>query len=1112
MSLRRLLFAALLFLAGFGFLELSSVEAQTFRGAINGTVADPSGAIVPGAQVTATDTATGIEHSTVSTGDGQFSFQDLPLGNYKVTVTASGFPPFAVNNVAVTAGSIYTLPVKLVLTQQTTTVEVSAAALALDTTTETQTTIVAGSDLQATPLNGRDFTQLVALTPGFSGYSGGGYGSLNGSRANQINWQIDGSDNNDLWHNIPAVNQGGVSGIAGVVLPIDATEEFSVQTQSSAETGRSPGGTANLTIKSGGNTIHGTAYYFNRNEFFAATPPLLSSKQKVRNDQYGASVQGPILKDRTFYFANFEKQKFVIGVPSKATVPSLAYQALAQDVLANPGNKYGTYAPVAVNPVSKNLLANLWPSSILNGPAGPNNYVSTDPEYGYSYNGVAKLDHKINDKNNLSFHWTVGQGNQVAPVGTNFKWYYQGAPIHVQNYALVWNSTFSPRLTNQVIAGVNYFNQVFYDFNNGIDPKASGLYLSPSTTVLGAPNLRISGFDQTGRTPPSGRNDITGLLQDTVSYLTGKHQFRFGGEFRKAQLNEFYHRLALGRFQFNANGNVSANDPNAPKWDNNKNIDSNVRNLADFLAGYVYKSSIAIGDPERLVYVNTFDLFAQDAWQVSRRLTVNYGLRYDYIGPFHDSKKDLSVFVPSQGGLVFQGAGLNSIYPQAKNNLSPRIGFAFQPKSNGDLVVRGSFGVYFDSPNLNPFLDNRPGNNGPNGVESNPAGSNPVSTIPKNGYSLPTNNSYIFPATGPVCPTGNVATSPGCGKTIYNVFSISQNFRSAYFYNYNLNVEKSLGKSFLLQVGYVGSEGRKLLTLTDINQPAPADASNPATLPSQQRRPFFSRFPNFGVINEVGSSGTSNYNSLQTTLKIRSWHRLNSQLAYTWSHSLDEVTYYRGRLPQDSFNLKGDYGNSDFDTRHSLSALFNYELPGTSRARWLSNGWQLSSLLSFHTGQPFNITANKDQAGTGEGFQRPDLIGDPFAGVSHKIAPGGYVQWINATAFADAAPGKFGNLARNKFYGPGFGSVDFSVFKNTKITERVSTQLRFEFFNLFNRANWAPPSTNPFTGADGWVAGLGLNPSNGFGQITDTIGSYNGAPGIGAGEPFNLQLALKLIF
>ena len=289
--------------------------AQTFRGAINGTVTDPSGAVVPNAQVKAINKATAIEHATLSTSDGQFAFQDLPVGAYKVVVTAQGFPVLTVDNVLVEQGAIYTLPATLTISQQATTVEVSAAALTLDTTSETQTTVLTGGDLQTLPLNGRDFTQLISVAPGFGGYSAGGFGSLNGTRANQVNWQIDGVDNNDLWHNVPAVNQGGVSGIAGIVLPIDSVDQFSVQTQAAPESGRNPGGTVDLALKSGGNSIHGSAYYYVRNEAFAAASPFVDSKKENRNYNYGFSVGGPILKDRLFYFITFEKQRFTIGLP-----------------------------------------------------------------------------------------------------------------------------------------------------------------------------------------------------------------------------------------------------------------------------------------------------------------------------------------------------------------------------------------------------------------------------------------------------------------------------------------------------------------------------------------------------------------------------------------------------------------------------------------------------------------------------------------------------------------------------------------------------------------------------------------------------------------------------
>jgi hypothetical protein len=1093
------------------FLVLASVlpaNAQTFRGAINGTVTDPSGASVPDATVKAIDTATNIERATATTGDGQFAFQDLPIGVYKLTVTASGFPTFSVDKVEVTAGTVYTLPLKLSLGQQATTVEVSAATLTIDTTTETQTTLVSGTAMQQVPLNGRDFTQLIAVTPGFAGYSAGGYGSLNGTRANQINWQIDGVDNNDLWHNIPAVNQGGVSAIAGIVLPVDSIEEFSAQTQSAPDTGRNPGGTVNLALKAGGNQFHGSLYYFNRNEAYSVTPPFRDDKPKMRNYQYGGSGSGPIWKDHTFFFASFEKQRFTIGIQGLATEPTTAYQALSQQLL----NYYG----VSANQVTSNLLASggLWPEVALTGAGAPNNYASADPEFGYSYNGLVKLDHKINDRNTISFHWFAGQGNQVAPVGTNLLYYYEGAPIHVQNYALVWNSTLSSRLTNQLMMGVNYFNQVFYDFNNGFNMGDYGLYLSPSFDLLGASNMRITGFDQTGRTPPSGRNDITGHLNEVLSFTTGKHQFRFGGEFRQAQLQEFYHRGALGRFDFTGQEGPWYNDyQNCTGFfatvagclpGGNGSYDYNIVSLADFLAGYPHTSLLAVGDPVRQVFVNSFNVFAQDAYQVNRKLSLNYGLRYDYVGPFHNDKKDLSTFSPSMGGLVFQGDGISNLFPADKNNFSPRAGFAYRVKEDSDLVVRGGVGLFFDAYNLNPFLDNRPGNNGPNGVESNPAGPSPVQTIEidslKDIYSqgIPY-QTYIWPAAGLTCASGNNCQDSLGNHVIYNIFSVSQDFKSAYFYNYNLNIEKGLGRSAVASIGYVGAQGRKLLTLADINQPLPGVYNTSAE--RQAARPYNSQFNSFGVINQVESNGTSNYNSLQATLKIKEWHRATAQFAYTWAHSLDEMSQYRGSLPQDSRNLKGDYGNSDFDTRHNLTALVNYRLPSADRWKLLLNGWQVSSLLSFHTGQPFTVYTGSDNSGAVEGFQRPNLIGDPFAGVSHKIQTDSsgskFVQWINPAAFAQPEAGTFGNLARNKYYGPGFGSVDFSIYKDTKIGERIGTQLRVEMFNLFNRVNLAP--LNNYTGG-------------GFGQIADTVGDWNGAPGIGPGEPFNMQLAFKIIF
>jgi hypothetical protein len=1082
--MRRALIEALLFIAMAGCLC-----AQTFRGGINGIVADSSGAVLPDASIKATNTGTGLTYSTISSSGGEFTFQDLPLGSYAVEASKPGFEVVRINAVRVSAGSLFHLPITLGVAQQTTAVEVSAAGVSLDTASTTLNTVVPTRTVQDLPLNGRDFTQLIATSSSFSGYAGGAGGSVNGSRSNQVNWQIEGADNNDQWWNTMAVNQGGVQSIAGVVLPLDSIEEFSLQTQAAPETGRNPGGTINLIIRSGTNELHGSAYYYNRNEFFAAQSPFAPSdspKNKMRNQQYGFSLGGPIIKDKTFFFTTFEEQKFLIGNQSLSTEPSVAYQGAARTLLG----QYG----VPVNPVSVNLLNTLWPASELTGAATANNFFNPNAENGVSHNGLVKIDHSFNDNNRLSFRWFIGQGTQTAPIGSHVSDYYQVAPIHVQNYSLVYNTTFSPRLTNQVLFGVSYFNQVFSDANNSYDPVALGLNTGVSSPNLtGAPLISITGFDPIGLTPNSGRNDVTGHLTDALSWNVGAHQMRFGGEVRQARIDSFYNTGARGAFYFSgAQGPWSA-------LLNDSSFDSNVVSLADFLAGNVYQSTIVRGNQERKVTMNSFDLFAQDAWQVTRRLNLNYGLRYDYEGPLHSSNADLSTFDPARGGLVVAGQQIDNLYPKYWKNFSPRVGFAYQPGEHSNWVIRGGFGLFFDTPSIVPFLDNSSSlaaasvaNNGPIGVEGNPAGSQPVFTLQQNGY--------VIGANQPIFPNGNVSLT---GNDVVNLFSVSQDFRPAYSMSYNLNIQRSLGKNVVLQVGYVGSQSRHLLVLRDINQAALGsgfvDGTDAAGFPYQQQsRPYFAQYPHYGVIDEIQSSGTSNFNSLQVSLRTTSWHGLISQFSYAWGHNLDEITQSVGALPQNSMNFKGDYGNADYDVRHHFNAYLIYDIPGTRFGpRWLTHGWQANANLTFRTGMPFSVHASSDTSGTGENTTRGNQVSDPYAGVSQALVDHNPVQWINPNSFVNPANGSFGTAGRNSLRGPGYGDVDLSFFKNIPIKERFHAQLRVEMFNLFNRVNLAPPN--------GYIGG-------GFGQSGDTIGDYSGSPGIGPGEPFNTQLALKFIF
>jgi Carboxypeptidase regulatory-like domain len=1062
-----------------GFLSLSAM-AQTFRGGISGSVADSAGGAVPNAAVTATADDTGLVHTTTSSSAGEYGFQDLPLGRYTVTVKTSGFQPLEVKGVMVNAGVIYALPLKLSVSSVATVLEVSASELALDTASSVQNSVVAGESLQNLPLDSRDFKKIVGVLPGFAGYSGV-LGSVNGARSNQTNWQIDGTDNNDLWANNSAINQSGIGGIAGTLMPIDAIEQFSLQTQSGPETGRNPGATANLIIKSGTNKLHGSAYYFNRNEALAAKP-VFAPKQKLRNENFGYSLGGPIFKDKTFFFTSFERQQFTIGLGAQSTEPTTAYQAQALSLLAATN--------IAVNPVSTALLATLYPASALTGPASANNYISPDPETGYSNNGVVKLDHSFNDRNTISARWTIGQGNQIAPVGSNLKNFYEVAPIHVQNYSVVYNETISAKLVNQVLLGVSTYNQVFHDFNTSFNVIALGL--NTGSPFTGAPSISISGFDGTGETPPEGRNDVTGHVTDALSYNIGAHQFRFGGEYRKAQLDEFYFRNSLGSFSFDGSQGGYPTGTN-----------STVAALADFMAGKVKTSSFASGNAERMIYVNTYDLFAQDAWQVSRKLNVNYGIRYDYVGPLHNGNKNLPTFVPAfltgtKPGLAVQGQDISNLYSQDRNNFAPRVGFAYQPRENSGLVIRGAFGVYFDSSSLSPFFDNRPANGGPNGFEGNPSGANPVQTLTPAAYTIVSGQ--------PIFATG--------AASILGIFSVDPNFRTPYTYNYNIGIEKSLGSKAQLMVSYVGNQSRKQITLRDINQAGlnPANAANttqgilggaPGST-QQSSRPFFQQFPTYGVINQVESNGDGNYNSLQATLKTSTFHGISSVLNYTLSHSLDDMTTYRSRLAQDSTNLRGDYGNSDYDTRNNFNGAVFYTVPRLRKGpAWAVDGWQVNGAMTFRGGLPFNIATSSDSTGTAEGYQRPNLVGNPFAGVSHALVGTKAIQWINPAAFATpsvngVAKGAYGNLRRNQVYGPGFEDVDLSVFKNTKIWERVTLQLRAEMFNLYNYHNYSQPG--------------GSFGSSSFGTVGSTTGSANGAPGIGPGEPFNTQLAAKIIF
>jgi hypothetical protein len=1053
--------------------------AQTFRGGITGIVTDASGAVIGGATVRAENSSTSLSRETTTTANGEFAFQDLPLGNYTVTMTQTGFQTVKVDNVTVEVGRNTVLPVKLSVAQQTTTVQINETAVQIETDSTALNAVIPDKAVQDVPLNGRDFTQLIKLAPGVNGA-----GSLNGGRTDQNNWQIDGADNNDLWHNSVSVNQGGVSGVAGTLLPIDAIDQFSVQSSSMAESGRNGAGSVNMVIKSGSNDLHGSLYYYNRNDALAAeTPfaPVGSAKPKLKNNQFGGSAGGPVVKNKLFYFLTYERQKFIIGNQTGATEPSAAWVDLATGVL----NRYS----VPLNTAMVNVLS-FWPARGRTGPAASPNFFSSDDSDNYSDNGIGKIDYIINKKNNLAFRYFVGTGKQTAPVGSPYLDYYQVAPSRMHNFSLVHNSVITPKLVNQLLAGVNYFKQVFVDFNTGFNPVAAGLNTGVTNpTLSGSPDITIAGFDEIGLTPPLGRIDTTGHLTETLSYTTSSHQFRFGGEYRRSRGDVFYERNARGVFVFDGSQGPWANDPS---------VTSNVKSLADYLAGFAQMALITSGDLQRNYYANDGSAFAQDSWKVRPSLTLNVGVRWDYFGPFYDPTNRISTFIPSKGGIVYQGHGIDTLYPRRNRNFAPRFGIAWSP--GGRWVVRGNYGIFYDRPLLKAFADNGPPNGGPRGVLANPGDVAPVYTVSRSNFTVVPGQPIFGGASIPPPP--------------YGVFSVSQDFRNAYVQNYGMNLQYQLSGSTVFQIGYNGSVSHGLLAIRDINQPPPSPLGKSASLSAQNMlRPFYSQFPRFATINEIQSIGNANYNGLQASLRTNAFHGLTSQFSYVYAHSIDDGSAIRTRNPTDSNNLRLDRGNSDFDVRHTFTGYVVYSLPAFKGPRRLVQGWELNSLLSIYSGLPFTAFSGQNVSGTFEGRDRVDLAGDPYKGGSEKIITRSdgsrYVQYLDPAAFAQPTPGTFGNLGRNTLFGPAFADVDFSVVKNTAITEKISAQFRVEMFNLFNRANLPIPGSGGASMTP--PPGTKLSSST-FGRIFDTVGDYNGAPGIGAGEPFNVQLALKIIF
>jgi outer membrane receptor protein involved in Fe transport len=1111
----------------------SSGKAQTFRGTILGTVTDSSGAAVGGASITARNMDTGLERTTQTSSDGSYSIPELPLGVYKVTVAKDGFQTSVTTDVKVDVAAESRVDAVLKLGSVNTQVTISAETLPqIETTSDTLGGTLTSSDIGNLPINGRDYTKLIFLTPGIAGSpdqitdSPGSFGvfSVNGARGRSNNFLLDGTDMNDGYHNIPALNQGGVFAVPSALLPVDAIAELHVISNFEAEYGRNAGGIILFVTKSGTNTFHGTALEYFRNNaldarnFFDPAGPSGQPQAPFHNNQYGGSFGGPIVRDKTFFYANYEGQRETGGSVSIDSVPSTG---------TGPG---GSLTPAdATNPVIANLLsaavtakrgAPLWPTANL--PGISSNAVVITPFRNRVDSAIGKIDHAINANNNLSGRYYYSNSEQafplaLSPTGGQLPGGNTVTPTIVHLVSLSLVTTLSSTQVNEARLGWNRFYEAFLPADGGFHPDTTGLCMAVTGTPCptsgsrdsGLPSIVVGGVSILGAagSDPRHRVDSNWQALDNFGWKVGRHDLKFGYEYRRTTIGTSIDSKFRGTLKF--------------------------LNVPAFLAGTPSGGNLVIGsNTKRDTFENSHGLFLEDTFRATSRLTFNAGLRWDFSGVIAEKRNLGSECVVTAGPtctLTQLGTGglSSGLYDPDYKNFAPRLSIAYDAFGKGKTIVRAGWGIFYDSLYQSQFLTNSVNNSSyAYGPFLNPFGPAAVTLVTSLATGTLTAGVPIFAA--PTAPSGDITT-------------VNRRLRTPYMYNFNLNIEQQLASKVALQVGYVGSAGHRLLRFRDINQPSQSaiTAADNACAPGGPGTPIgggcvtvlprvFTVVPtsNTGVfyINQDESSAKSYYHSLQTSLHVNGWHGLTSAANFVWSHSIDTASdgvdfQPNASQPNDSTRPNLEKGNSNFDIRRRFTWSYVYEFPNL-KGSWskLTDGWGLDGVLNLQDGQPFhlNFAFYDDFSGSGQFFDRPDVVGPIHINSSNPA------QFLDLTSFAIpctlsggtaaanclAGTRHFGNMRRDSLRAPTYKQFDFSVFKDTKLGERVTMQLRAEVFNLFNHPNFS----NPLLPSG--IADAGFNgPNNGgFLPITTTADVGPGNPFLGGGGPRGIQLAAKFTF
>ncbi len=1141
----------------FVLLATMSLSAQTFRGTILGTATDASGAVLPGATVTAKNVATGLERTTHTSADGSYSLPELPIGVYTVTVTLTGFQTFVTKGVTVDVSTERRVNAALKPGEVATRVEVEGDLLPqVETTTNDLGGVLTQSEVKDLPINGRDYTKLIFLNPGVAGSpdqisdSPGSYGefSMNGARGRSNNYLLDGTDMNDGYRNDPAINQAGVFGTPSAILPIDAISDMNVLSNFEPEYGRNGGAIVNIVTKSGTNVLHGDLFEYFRNDALDARnyfDPSASPKALFHNNQFGGSLGGPIVKDKTFFYLDYEGQRESVGVVSLACVPTLAQISQATATVTGAG---GTVSPVG------SALLNFWPHNPGNYISGTTSndsgcfnasgsyapdYTAIAPSFNNLSSVIGKIDHSFNTNNIITGRYFFGDSTQQFPLALNatggqLPGYDTVTPTRVQLVSLSYVKILSGTKVNELRYGWNRFAEGFFPQDSNFNPSSIGLCNVPVTFAScdssGLPIILLaptptggSGFfSQVGATSgdPRHRVDTNNQLIDSFSWKINKHDVKFGGEFRRTSIEQYLDKYSRGRVRFNTVEDLLQMIPQQP-------------------------SSFGVfdytGNTLRHTYENGFGFYAQDAFHVTPRLVLNYGMRWDYYGVVAERNHLFSDFLPSTGALEQVGpGGLPNLYNPDKKDFSPRASVVWDVTGKGRTVVRAGYGLFFDAFSQDMALGHLPY---PTFYAPGPAynniGPDPIQMANLNPGAVNGSGAYI--------PNTPLYGTPGCTVEC-DIFSFDRNIKTPYMENYNLNFQQQLSSKVVLQIGYVGSEGHRLFRFFDLNQPSQATitaadlACTPAPCVDDFTVPRNYGFPSGAVyIFQENSTGQSNYNSLQTSLRVTNYHGFMSIVNYVWSKSLDnssdgEDFIPNAAQPQNSTAPKLEYGPSSFNVPQRFVWVAGYELPkrGGNLAR-LKDGWGFNSSVNLQSGQPFtlNYNAEDDYSGGGDGYDRPDVVGPV---TYDKSNPANFLQLSSFampctnngsySGFASdcvAGTRHYGDLGRNALSGPTYKQWDFAIYKNTALTERMNLQIRADFFNILNHPNFANPVLPAFI-ADPAVnistaCGCGFAPpsnsrevGNGAYQITATGDVGIGNPFLGGGGPRGIQLAAKFSF